>query len=115
MDRFFSSTCIALTAFAAIGCADDETVPPDPIEHQVYFAGYVYDGASGARLTQYTVEGAVRDAKQPGTLDTEGRYALGPFGIWQDYTIVILADGYRFFRSNNAGIDLPETMANSDA
>lgn len=117
MDRFFSRTCISLAACAAIGatgCGEDEPVEPDPIVHDVYFAGYVYDGASGARLTQYTVEGAVRDAKQSGTLDTEGRYALGPFGIWQDYTIVILADGYRFFRSNNGGVELPETMANSE-
>ena len=114
MDRFVSTTCLLVAALAVMGCSEDEPEADPATQHTVGFAGYVYDGASGARLTQYTIDGAVRDQKQSGSIDSEGRYSLGPFDTWQDYTIVILADGYRFFRSNNAGVEVPESLFGSE-
>jgi hypothetical protein len=84
---------LASGTVAAPGCSD---------QRQYYFVGRIYDGVTGARLNKYQIELQYLDRRVKGTVDTDGRYFLGPLGPYQDYTIAILADGYRSFLSHNA-------------
>lgn len=112
---------IGLVAMLALAvgtsaCGGDElTVPPDvDVQHTVSFVGNVYDGETGGRLLAYNIEALVGDTPTAGAVDEDGRYLVGPIGAWDDFTIVIAADGYRAFRSHNARIGLPPELSGSD-
>jgi hypothetical protein len=101
------------------GCPDADSITPPPpapetpVEHTVAFAGYVYDGATGARIDSYSLDVQVADLLQNGTI-TDGRYLAPPISAWDDFTILIDSSGYRTFRSHNAHIGLPAELAQSD-
>lgn len=107
----------ASAALALAACGGDTItfVVDLPASHEAYFAGYVYDGAIGARLQQYKLEAHYRDKKLEGAVAEDGRFLVGPLDPFSDYTITITADGYRLFRSHNARVGLPPELANSDA
>jgi hypothetical protein len=77
---------------AAAGCSD---------HRHYYFVGRVYDGVTGARLTNYKIQLQWLDHENDGTVDGEGRYFIGPLDPFDDYSIEIRADGYRSFLSHN--------------
>src|SRR4051812_26111670 len=88
----------AVIALPLTGCGSGDDNNPQAAgqgKHDVYFNGYVYDGADGSRLQGYTLEVQYRDAIMPGTVAPDGRYQLGPIPVFQDYTISITANGYR--------------------
>ncbi len=109
-------TC--LTVGALVACADAESIvpppPAPPVGHTVSFVGYVYDGATGARLDGYTLDLLIADGTVAGAVDGEGRFLAGPLSVWDDFTVVIGGDGYRAFRSHNARVGLPPELAQSD-
>ena len=83
---------LSLLALVAAGCHD---------YRQYYFDGRVYDGVTGANLTKYSIELQYLDRTLKGTVDKDGRYFIGALQPYQDYTIVIRAEGYRPFLSHN--------------
>jgi hypothetical protein len=106
----------ATIVLGACGGFDELTLQAAPaVAHTVTFVGYVYDGAVGARLTEYTIRVLVANDSQTGKVDPDGRYVLGPVSAWDDFTIVIDAGGYRPFLSHNAHIGLPPELDGSDA
>jgi hypothetical protein len=92
-----------------LGCADSQRIEPPlagSIQHRVTFVGYVYDGASGKRLTGYGIELQVVSDKIAGSVAGDGRFSVGDIGAFDDYTVIIKLDGYRAFMSHNARVGL---------
>ncbi len=73
----------------------------------IYVVGYVYDGATGARITAYSLNVKVRKDDIKAKVEGDGRYVVGPIPPFQDYTVVITSAGYRAFRSTNAAFTIP--------
>ena len=69
-----------------------------------YFTGRIYDGVSLDRLKDYSVRLEYFDRVIPGTVDDNGRYFVGPLLADADYSIVVVAEGYRSFLSHNERI-----------
>jgi hypothetical protein len=83
---------LLLLTLVAAGCHD---------YRQYYFDGRVYDGVTGAKLTQYSIDLQYLDRTINGSVDSDGRYFIGSLQPFQDYTIAIRANGYRPFLSHN--------------
>jgi len=99
------------------GCADAERLEPPPrttVAHTVEFVGYVFDGASGSRLTAYDVELMSGATAVTGSVAEDGRFRVGPINAWSDYSITIGAGDYRTFVSHNRRPGLPPELAQSD-
>ena len=80
-------TVAAMVAAAAlVGCAGDEETTG---QHQIWFMGSVFDGASGAVLTAYDITLVYGQHRVKGTVDAAGRYVVGPLPAWNDYGIEI--------------------------
>jgi hypothetical protein len=83
--------------------------------HDVFFVGYVYDGATGARLDKTVLSNVSmtygdKDIKLD--IEDDGRFVTrDPLPTWQDYVVTIEANGYRSFVSYNQGVDLPASLA----
>ena len=77
-------TVAAIVAAAALGCAGDEETKG---QHQIWFMGSVFDGASGAVLTAYDITLVYGKNRVKGTVDAAGRYVVGPLPAWNDYGI----------------------------
>jgi hypothetical protein len=97
----------ALIAFPLSGCGSNNDGAAAAATHDVFFDGYVYDGALGTRLQGYKLEIQYRDTVVSGTVAPDGRYLVGPIPVFQDYSVTVTADGYRSFRSHNAGYSIP--------
>ncbi len=82
-----------LLLLSSVGCSPQYT--------DYYFAGRVYDGVAGSRLTDYDIELQYLDRRQEGMVDDDGRYFLGPLTPFNDYTVAVRADGFRSFLSHN--------------
>lgn len=98
----------ALVAAPILGaCGDDDDKGEELVGEGsgYWFAGRVYDGATGARLTDYEIELQYADRVRRGEVDDDGRFLVGPLEPMHDYTVAIVADGYRSFLSHNAGLD----------
>lgn len=94
--RFMDRGRLGLAALALLvgaGCGDTGNV--------YWFTGRVYDGATGTRLTGYSVTLQYRDVTQTGDVDEQGRYVLGPLYPSADYSVIVAANGYRTFMSHN--------------
>ncbi|MDX2021268.1 MAG: hypothetical protein SF187_13590 [Deltaproteobacteria bacterium] len=104
-----------LLAITLAGC-NSET--PSGDDHKVFFAGYVYDGASGARLTKAQLTGVsikYREKVIVADIEADGRFLTKtPLPTWQDYSVYIAAAGFRPFVSQNPGIDVPASVAMTD-
>src|SRR4029077_15635282 len=69
-----------------------------------YFSGRIYDGVSLSRLTDYSIQLEYFDRVIPGTVDSNGRYFVGPLVPNADYSIGVFSGGYRSFLSHNERI-----------
>lgn len=100
------------------GCPDAEGITPPTaapvVDHSASFVGFMYDGATGARIDTYTLDVQVADTALDGAVDADGRYLVGPISVWDDFTVLVGVDGYRPFRSHNAHVGLPAELAQSD-
>ncbi|HVR63334.1 MAG TPA: hypothetical protein VMU50_15645 [Polyangia bacterium] len=87
-------------------------------DHQVYFVGYVYDGATGQRLGAKDITAVsikYRDQVIHTKIDDDGRFvSVDALPTWQDYTVYVAAPGYRDFVSNNPGFDVPKSLQMTD-
>jgi hypothetical protein len=112
---------LAIVAAIAVGACSSgsgsgsSSTKTTQADNQVFFTGYVYDGATGMRLTK-TMINSVSILYGEKTIDFEivddGRFASkDPLPTWQDYTVKIDATGYRAFASYNTGIDVPASIA----
>src|SRR5262245_6038398 len=110
-------SCLVLAATVAIGCSNDNDKATD--QHQVYFVGYVYDGATGMRLPKPRITAIsikYRDKIISTNIEDDGRFVTAdPLPTWQDYAVYIGAPGYRPFVSRNPGVDVPASLAMTDA
>jgi hypothetical protein len=108
------SLLVALTSLSAASCSSS----PTPATHDVYFVGYVYDGATGQRLAAKDVMSVsikYRDQVIHTNIEDDGRFvSTDPLPTWQDYTVAVTATGYRPFESDNAGIDVPKSLQMTD-
>src|SRR5215207_4753994 len=99
-----------------LSCSGDDSKVAD--QHKVFFVGYVYDGASGARLKPEQITAIsikYRDKLVKATIEADGRYVtVDPLPTWQDYAVYIGAPGYRAFVSRNAGVDVPRALSMTD-
>jgi hypothetical protein len=95
---------LAVGGFAS-GCKDDD---PTGANHQIWFMGSIYDGATGAVLLDYDISLVYGSTTVKGKVDRgTGRYTLGPLPAWNDYGVVISQGGYRAFTSYNSMIAPP--------
>ena len=94
---------LAVGGFAA-GCKDD-----DPgANHEIWFMGSIYDGATSMVLFDYEISLVYGTTTVKGKVDHDtGRYTLGPLPAWNDYGVVISQGGYRGFTSYNSMIAPP--------
>lgn len=103
-------------ATQALAACQGET--PSGDEHEVFFVGYVYDGASGARLKKEQITAVsvkYRDKVIPTEIEPDGRFVTkAALPTWQDYAVYIGAAGYRPFVSLNPGIDVPSSLSMTD-
>jgi hypothetical protein len=110
-DRLRTLAILALAA--AAGCGGDSHA-----DNQVFFVGYAYDGATGARLDRSVLnEVSILYGGETISFDIadDGRFvSRDPLPTWRDYTVKIDATGYRSFASNNTGIDVPASLAMTD-
>jgi len=84
------------------GCSSDADNNVSAVGDDYYFNGMVYDGATGARVTNYAISLLYFDRTYAGKVDANGRYFLGPLRPNYDYTIAIQNDDYRSFLAHNA-------------
>ena len=113
MGRFRKLSIVA--AIALGGCNNNNDKGAD---NQVFFVGYAYDGATGARLDKTMLNGVsilYGDKEIAFDVADDGRFvSRDPLPTWRDYTVKIDATGYRAFASQNGGIDVPASLAMTD-
>jgi hypothetical protein len=106
---------IALLAVGGVvsGCGGGEERSGN---HQIWFMGSIYDGATGAILNGYDISLTYGKTTVKGTVDPNtGRYTLGPLPAWNDYGVTVVLDQYRAFTSYNSGIAPPTPPPSSQA
>ena len=106
---------VSLLAMGALvlGCGGDDNSRHTG-KHDIWFMGAVVDGATGTPINMYTLSLVSGTNTIQGKVDTStGRFTVGPLQAWNDYGILISADGYRKFSSYNAGIAPPTVGANN--
>jgi hypothetical protein len=87
------------------GCKDED---PTGANHEIWFMGSIYDGATGAVLVDYDISLVYGATTVKGKVDRgTGRYTLGPLPAWNDYGVIISQGGYRAFTSYNSMIAPP--------
>jgi hypothetical protein len=106
---FLLSSLFALsTSVLVVGCGIVTASQADDDEATIalapgrYFEGNVYDGVTGARLTDYALRLQYFGRAIDAVLDDGGRYFVGPLATGHDFTVAIDAAGYRSFSSHNA-------------
>jgi hypothetical protein len=95
----------------AAGCGGEEDKKGN---HQIWFMGSIYDGATGLIIKDYQIALTFGTTTLQGTVDANtGRYTVGPLSAWNDYAVTISRPYYRPFVSYNAGIAPPAPPAAS--
>ncbi len=111
MNKSFVGLAV-LAMLTSAGCGGDGAPAGD---HRVYFVGYVYDGASGARLAKSSltsVQILYGDKTIAVDIEDDGRFlSRDALPTWRDYTVKVEANGFRSFVSYNPGIDVPASVA----
>src|SRR4051812_8647256 len=109
-----SSWTVALMSIGmlALGCGGNDNAPHTG-KHDIFFMGAVIDGATGKPVTSYEISLVWGANSAKGKVDASGRYTVGPLPAWNDYGVIISAEGYRAFSSYNPGIAPPAPGNNS--
>jgi hypothetical protein len=106
---------MAVTLVTSGGCGPHT---PTGDEHEVFFVGYVYDGATGARLRKDQITAIsvkFRNNVIATEVEADGRFVTKTaLPTWQDYAVSIAAVGYRPFVSMNSGLDVPASVSMTD-
>jgi hypothetical protein len=104
----------ATICLGLVSCSDSPATPVGG-DNEVYFTGYVYDGATGARLAKDKLTGVSivhGDKTIAFDIGDDGRFvSKTALPTWRDYAVKIEATGYRAFTSYNTGIDVPASLA----
>ncbi|MDZ4693769.1 MAG: hypothetical protein SGI86_01385 [Deltaproteobacteria bacterium] len=112
---FAVSVCLA-GFLGTLACSQEGATDAD--QHEVFFEGFVYDGASGQRLVSPALKAVTLTFGTnviPTLIGPDGRFVTQkPLPTWQDYTVSIEAMGYRKFASYNLGIDIPASLRMTD-
>ena len=88
----------------APGCSDEEAKG----NHQIWFMGSIYNGATGELVFDYGISLTYGTTTIQGKVDGyTGRYTLGPLPAWNDYAVTISSNNMRGFVSYNSGIAPP--------
>ena len=115
MARLCSLALLTTMPVAGCGGDGDGNGSATSAGHQVFFVGYAYDGAIGARLDKTMLDGVsilYGDKTIPFDIADDGRFvSREPLPTWRDYTVKIDAAGFRSFASYNIGIDVPASLA----
>src|SRR6185436_16896098 len=86
------------------GCSDEEAKG----NHQIWFMGSIYNGATGELVFDYGISLTYGTTTIQGKVDGyTGRYTLGPLPAWNDYAVTISSNNMRGFVSYNSGIAPP--------
>ena len=109
-------------ALAGVGCNSGSNGPHDG-SHNIYFMGAVIDGVLNMPIgpqsstpTSYDISLVYGSTTVKGKVDpATGRFTLGPLPAWNDYGVIIAANGYRAFSSYNPGIAPPAPAATSQS
>src|ERR1051325_6170742 len=101
----------AMLGLAATSCgSNSSSAAPTTANNDVFFVGYVYNGATGAGLAAADLTAIsikYRDTVITTKIADDGRFvSQQPLPTWQDYAVYIGAVGYRPLASRTAGIDL---------
>jgi hypothetical protein len=108
--QVFAAVALLALGGLAVGCGEEEKRG----SHQIWFMGSIYDGATGAIITEYQISLKFGTTTLTGTVDSStGRYTLGPLSAWNDYAVTISRPYYRAFVSYNSGIAPPAPPAAS--
>jgi hypothetical protein len=110
--QVFAALVLLTVGGLAAGCGGEDDKAGN---HQIWFMGSIYDGATGMVVTGYDISLVYGQTTIKGKVDANGRYTLGPLAAWNDYGVVISAGGYRAFTSYNAGIAPPTPPPASQA
>jgi hypothetical protein len=108
--KVYGRQILAAVAMLAVGgfvpgCKDDDAIGAN---HEIWFMGSIYDGATGAVLVDYDISLVYGTTTVKGKVDRgTGRYTVGPLPAWNDYGVVISQGGYRGFTSYNSMIAPP--------
>ena len=100
-----------LLAIVGLGCGEEAKNG----NHQIWFMGSIYNGATGAVVTGYEISLTYGPTTIRGKVDDNGRYTLGPLPAWNDYAVKINAGYFREFVSYNSGIAPPTPPPSSQA
>jgi len=114
--QFVAAGCSLLFVSACGGGSDDPATDEGAVaEHEVFFAGYSYDGATGRQLTAMDLSSiSIQFGGETitTTIAEDGRFTTdAPLPTWQDYTVLISGPAFRPFVSHNPGIGLPEELS----
>jgi hypothetical protein len=103
-DLEVSFTAVGGEVAVTLGSSDGSapSVPGSSADYREFFTGRVYDGVTGQRIQDYRIRLEYLDQIVAGSVDSNGRYLIGPLTQFNDYTVAIEADGYRSFLSHNA-------------
>ena len=77
-----------LLAIVGLGCSGPEEKKGD---HEIWFMGSIYDGATGMVVSGYEISLTYGPTTIRGKVDGNGRYTVGPLPAWNDYAIQISA------------------------
>lgn len=98
--KFGCALAVAVTSASwLVGCGEQSEARV--VGDSLYFNGMVYDGARGGRVTDYEITLKYYDLSIEGSVDNDGRYQIGPLEPMHDYTVEIVAGGFRSFLSHN--------------
>ncbi len=104
----------AVAVFGTVAACSSDGTSTTVAQHQVFFVGYIYDGATGQRLQSADITGMsikYRDKVVHAKVEDDGRFVTtDPLPTWQDYSVYVGATGYRPFVSNNPGFDIPKSL-----
>lgn len=99
---------VALLALGMLASCDANSLP----RTQYFFSGFVYDGLTGAPITDYELTLYWDAHTMRARVDASGRYFVGPMDAEHDHQVEIVSDGYRLLRSSNddLGEDGPDEV-----
>lgn len=110
--QFLAAVTLLAVGGVTAGCSGDEQEKKG--DHQIWFMGSIYDGATAMTLTDYEISLVYGPTTIKGKVDPiTGRYTLGPLQAWNDYAVIISRPYYRAFVSYNSGIAPPTRPAPS--